>query len=104
MPALTRLELVAGSILSKVASEITDTLRAQVARTLLPVHLSSRDLPARRKRRRGLIPLREAVAQVEREHIARALAENGGSVIRAAHALAVPVTTLKYKLSKYRLR
>jgi DNA-binding NtrC family response regulator len=104
VPALTRLELVAGTILSRVASEITDLLRAQVARSLVPASASSRNPNGPRKRGTKLIPLREAVAQVEREHIARALAENGGSVIRAARALAVPVTTLKYKLSKYRLR
>lgn len=104
MPALTRLELVAGTILSRVASEISETLRAQVARSLMPASASSRNPGNPRRRGTKLIPLREAVAQVEREHIARALAENGGSVIRAARALAVPVTTLKYKLSKYRLR
>ena len=104
MPALTRLELVAGTILSRVASEIADTLRAQVARSLMPALASARNPGNPRKGNSKLIPLREAVARVEREHIARALAENGGSVIRAARALAVPVTTLKYKLSKYRLR
>src|SRR5262245_2469017 len=93
----TRLELAAEEIFRKIATDISFAIRDSVASAIAP--------PTRSPTRSGpLMPLRVAVARVEREHIQRALDQNGGSVIRAARALDVPVTTLKYKLSKYRLR
>jgi DNA-binding NtrC family response regulator len=90
-----RLEVAAEAILREKASEIAAAIRESVATALAP--------PKRGRKGDGLVPLRVAIARVEREHIERALEANGRSVIRAARALGIPVTTLKYKLQKHRM-
>ncbi|WP_305732601.1 sigma-54-dependent transcriptional regulator [Trichlorobacter ammonificans] len=47
--------------------------------------------------------LEQAVAEFERQMIARALAETDGNVVKAALALKIPRGTLRYKMEKYAL-
>jgi two-component system response regulator AtoC len=53
--------------------------------------------------RRSMSGLDEAVTQLERKLILRALAENGDNKAEAARRLGVSERTLWYKLKKYRL-
>jgi len=49
------------------------------------------------------VPLNELVSRIEREVIARALAQAGGNQAKAAQILGIPRTTLRDKIAKYGL-
>ncbi len=52
-------------------------------------------------KKKGIMPLREALHQTEKELIDQALIETEGNILQAAKMLGIPRQTLQYKLSKY---
>ncbi|KOS28372.1 ATPase AAA [Bacillus anthracis] len=52
-------------------------------------------------KKKSILPLREAVLQIEKELIDQALIETEGNILQAAKMLGIPRQTLQYKLSKY---
>lgn len=52
-------------------------------------------------KKKGIMPLREALHQTEKELIDQALIETEGNILQAAKMLDIPRQTLQYKLSKY---
>lgn len=52
-------------------------------------------------KKKGILPLREALHQTEKELIDQALIETEGNILQVAKMLGIPRQTLQYKLSKY---
>lgn len=55
-----------------------------------------------RQEKKKILPLREALSQMEKELIHQALIETEGNILQAAKLLSIPRQTLQYKLNKYK--
>lgn len=71
----------------------------------LPVYLSENvHFEAKISPLVDIVPLKDAVEQVERKIITSALLKAGGNVSKASKLLKIPRTTLQYKIEKYKIK
>lgn len=70
----------------------------------LPIDLQQSRPDRTAERGSGSLPFAEAVTRFERQLIAKALDSARGNLATAARDLAMPLSTLKYKVRRYRLR
>ena len=79
---------------------VVESLVVLGPKMILPEHLP-REISEDRFSSDEVVPLRDAVREVERRYIRRALERTGYNKTRAARLLGISVNTLKAKMRKY---